>query len=321
MTLGLGQRIAFTLGALLVYRVGTCIPVPGIDPSALQQLFRGRGDMWSSMLSGYHGVHRVSLFSLGIYPYISAAVVVQLLSLFFSKGGRASASGGRYVLGLVAVLVVFQASGIAFALERVPGIVVEPGWLFRLTTVITLTGGTFFLIWLSGRMNERGVGNGLALLLSVGMAVDLPPGVAGLIEVARRGMISTDWIIGLGVFVIAVIAFVVFMELARRRVPVRFMRKQIGDRVIESQPSMLCLKINNAGLIPAALTTWFLSFQPLIRDFANRHGPAWLELRHRRSSSIGRPAFMIVGGRSVIVFFALLYTALLARSRECGREA
>jgi preprotein translocase subunit SecY len=312
MTLGLGQRIAFTLGALLVYRIGTYIPLPGIDPAVLQQFFRGQRGMAFPVLSGDDAVHRLSIFALDIFPYISAAVIVQLLSLFFSRGSARSArqrSGEPYVLGLTAAFVGFQAFGIAFGLERVTGIVPEPGWLFRVSTVLSLIGSTFFLIWLSGLITSYGVGNGLALLLFVGVAAELPADVADLIELGRLGALSTDRIMALGVVAIAVLALVVFVELARRHVPVQYVRRQLGDRAIESQPSVLTLKINNAGVIPVVVASWFFSLQTSAAQFAVNRGPAWLNYGIAQFGH-GRPGFMILA-TILIIFLALLYTALL----------
>lgn len=190
MSLGLGQRITFTLGALLVYRIGAYIPVPGIDPAVWERLFRGQSSGVLSIFPGNDAVRRLSIFALDIFPYISAAVVFQLLLLF----SRARADSGprrtgyRYVLGLTVTFAALQASGIALGLERISGLVLEPGWLFRISTVVSLIGGTFFLVWLSGLITARGIGNGLSLLLFAGIAAELPAGVAGLVDLARRGV-------------------------------------------------------------------------------------------------------------------------------------
>ena len=186
MSLGLGQRIAFSLGALLVYHVGTYIPIPGIDSSLWLTLFRGHGSSPLSMFYANDAVHRLSILALGIFPYLSAAVVVQLLSLLLLRTRAESSprrTGDRYVLALTATFAALQASGIAFGLERVPGLVSEPGWLFRTSTIVSLIGGSFFLIWLSGLITARGVGNGLALLLFAGIATDIP---AATISSGRR---------------------------------------------------------------------------------------------------------------------------------------
>jgi preprotein translocase subunit SecY len=311
MSLGLGQRIAFTLGALLVYRIGTYIPLPGIDPTVWEQSIRG-GSAAASIVWGSSAIRPISILALSISPYISAAVVIQLFSLFALRAGAQNSrrrGSERYVLGLTVAFVALQALGIAFGLEGASGIAAESGWVFRMTTVISMIGGTFFLVWLSGLITVCGVGSGLALLLFVGMAVDLPAGVAGFIELGRQGTVSTSQILFVAVLAVAVLALVVFMELARRHVPIQYPRRQIGERMFEGQPSVLSLKINNAGVIPVALTTWFLSFQPLIGNFVDRNGPLWLKSGVAQLGH-GQLGFMILA-TILIVFFTLLYTAVL----------
>lgn len=298
----LGRRIAFTLGALLVYRIGTYIPLPGIDPPIWERLFRARAEG-----IGDGGIHRLAIFALDISPYVSAAIIVQLFSLFFRRVGPRS--GKRYVLGLTAVFTALQALNIAVAIERVSGVVADPGWLFRISTVLSLTGGTFFLVWLSELITVRGVGNGLALFLFVGVVTELPAGIVGILNLERQGVVSTDQILFIVGMMVAVVTLIVFMELARRHIPIQFVRRQVGGGAIESQPSILSLKINNAGAIPFVFASWFLSVQILIDDFARLHGPAWLSSAVNQFS-YGRPGFEILAA-ILIVFFALLYTALL----------
>jgi preprotein translocase subunit SecY len=310
MSLGLGQRIAFSLGALLVYHVGTYIPIPGIDSSLWLTLFRGHGSSPLSMFYANDAVHRLSILALGIFPYLSAAVVVQLLSLLLLRTRAESSprrTGDRYVLALTATFAALQASGIAFGLERVPGLVSEPGWLFRTSTIVS--GGSFFLIWLSGLITARGVGNGLALLLFAGIATDIPAGVASLVDLAQRGVVSSDFVMFVALATVAAVACIVFIELARRNLPIQYVSWRVGDRIIAGGPSHLSLKLNSAGLIPAVVASWLLSIVPRIVDFANRQGLDWLRSAAGQFSN-GRPGFMLLAV-VLIVFLSLLYTAFL----------
>jgi preprotein translocase subunit SecY len=241
----LARRIVFTLGAFLVYRLGSYIPLPGISP-----------------LPGVSG-NRLSIFSLGILPYLSAAIFIQLLSMVSSKLRalpRAGEAGrrkiARYTIGLAIILTAFQAFGIASGLQGIPNLVSDPGGLFVLSTTVTLTGGTMFLIWLSDQITVRGIGNGLALMLFAGVAADMPRVVASMVELVRRGasLLVILWV--------ALVGLVVFVELARRRVPVEFAGRKRGDRFVLAQPTHLSLKLNSAGLIPTVVAAWLL-FLPL----------------------------------------------------------
>jgi preprotein translocase subunit SecY len=227
----LGRRIAFTLCALLLYRVGTYIPLPGIDPVVWDAIFRSnRGGILGGLdvLSG-GAIQRLSIFALGINPFISAAILIQLMTMGISSLARLRTEGERgrkaihqYTLCLTLVLVIFQSYGVSIALEGVNNLVSEPGLAFRLSTVATLTGGTIFLIWLSEQITFSGVGNGLALILFIGVVMEVPRGIAGLLMLGRQGALSTGLILVVLAMAVAVIAFIVFIELARRHVPVEF---------------------------------------------------------------------------------------------------
>ena len=247
----LARRIVFTLGAFLVYRLGSYIPLPGISP-----------------LPGVSG-NRLSIFSLGILPYLSAAIFIQLLSMVSSKLRalpRAGEAGrrkiARYTIGLAIILTAFQAFGIASGLQGIPNLVSDPGGLFVLSTTVTLTGGTMFLIWLSDQITVRGIGNGLALMLFAGVAADMPRVVASMVELVRRGDLSPERASLLVILWVALVGLVVFVELARRRVPVEFAGRKRGDRFVLAQPTHLSLKLNSAGLIPTVVAAWLL-FLPL----------------------------------------------------------
>jgi len=261
MTPELIRRIWFTLGALLVFRLGTFVPLPGIAPSVWEQIFRSQSDGilgMANLLSG-GGIHRLAIFALGLVPYVSAAVLLQLLPII-SKRLRALRTQGErgrrtvelYTRFLTALLSMLQAYGIAIGLESVPGLVAEPGWLFRTTTVLTLTGGVMALVWLSEWITARGLGNGVTLILFAGLVAEVPAGIAGMLELGRQGVLSSGAILVLLGLAIAFVALVVAVERARRRLPVHTQGSE-GD-----PPSYLSFKLNNAGIIPAVLASWVL---------------------------------------------------------------
>jgi len=318
MSSELGRRIAFTLGALLVFRLGSYIPIPGIDIEVLQQLFRrqpgGLFDM-ADMLAG-GGVHRLSIFALNIAPYFTAAIVVQLFLLFFPRAGARGRAGHRgrtgvmrWTLGLAMAFAAFQAFGIASALEGFRDLVAEPGPLFRLSTVVSLTGGTLFLVWLCELITLRGVGNGLGLLLFVGIVTQVPASIGKTLELGRDGILNSNQILGLGIFAVAVIGFIVVMERARRRVPIEFSGRQVGDRAIAAQASGLPLKLNSAGVIPVVVAPWLLYIAIVVADLAGGFDTAWVD-SVTRNFGPGSPGFMIVTVIA-IVLFAFIYTAFV----------
>jgi preprotein translocase subunit SecY len=265
MKSGLARRIVFTLGALLVYRLGTYIPLSGV--TAVPGVTVSSGAQFS-------------IFSLWILPYLSAAILIQLLSMVSSKLSalpRAGEAGRRkirrYTIGLAVVLTAFQAFGIASSLQGIPHLVNEPGGLFLLSTTATLTGGTIFLIWLSELMTVHGIGNGLALLLFAGVAGKMPNEIATVFELTRQGALSVERVSWLAIFWIAVVGLVVFVELARRRVPLEFAGRKCGDGFVLAQSTHLSLKINGAGLIPTVVAPWLyllpLTVAGLVLDHAS----------------------------------------------------
>ena len=248
----LARRIVFTLGALLVYRLGTYIPLPGVGGSGPQ--IPG-----VTVVTG----SRFSIFSLWIMPYLSAAILIQLVSMVSSKlsalprGGEAGRRKiARYTIVLAVFLTAFQAFGMASGLQRIPNFVNEPGGLFLLSTTVTLTGGTIFLIWLSEQITARGVGNGLALLLFAGVAVEMPHAIATMVELTRQGTLSVERASLLAILWVALVGLVVFVELARRRVPVEFASRKLEDRSLPAQSGHLSLKLNSAGLMPTVVAPW-----------------------------------------------------------------
>src|SRR5262249_10697218 len=235
MTLELTRRISVTLGVLLVYRLGTYIPLPGIDPSVWDQIFRSQAGGTLGMFNMISGgaIHRMAIFALGIMPYLSAAILLQLLAIASTtlRALRRKGEYGRrivdaYTYSLTILLAVFQSLGIAIGLEGVSNLVADPGWLFRISTVLTLTGGTMLLVWLMGQITARGIGNGVTLIPFVGVVTDLPAAIAGILELGRLGLLSNGPLLALLATTVALTALVVVVERARRRLPVVFQKPQ-----------------------------------------------------------------------------------------------
>jgi preprotein translocase subunit SecY len=302
MTPELRRRIGFTLGALLVYRLGTHVPLPGLDPSAMPPLYRVLSNDILEMIrvsSAGGGIHRISILDLDILPYVSAAIIVQLISAWRrlkQRGEQGLQTINRYTIFLTLVLVVVQAAGIAIGLEDLPNLVTEPGWLFRTSTVVTLTGGTVFLAWLSRQITARGIGNGIALILLTRIVIDLPGRIADALELGQRGLLSSGFILVLAVMALTVTGVIVFMEGARRTVPVLYSSREFGARMIGEGSSPIPFKLNGAGVIPVLIASWLLS-----------------ELEH------GQPRFMIL----YFVFIVLgtfLYAAMVLGPTEIADE-
>jgi preprotein translocase subunit SecY len=266
MTQDLAQRVAFTIGALLIYRLGQYVPLPGIDPEAWAVISRSQGSGVIGAISTLSGTRRMAILALGILPYISAAVLVQLativsrrvraLSREGERGRRVMVSSARY---LTLLLTVIQAWGIAGALAQVGSVVARPGPLFVLSTVVTLSGGTMFLVWLAEQITARGIGNGIAVILLAGIVTQVPEAIAYTLELGRQGVLSTQQIGVLLLVVLAVTALVVAMELARRQLPIRYPERQVGSRKLDERVSDLSLKLNPAGIVPLLLASLVLT--------------------------------------------------------------
>ena len=324
----LSRRLAFLLLALVIYRVGAHIPVPGIDPSQLQQLFNGQqGGILSlfNMLSG-GALSRFTVFALGIMPYISASIIMQLLTYVlpaFEQLKKEGEAGRRKITQYTRFgtlgLALFQSLGIAMALEASAGLVIAPGFGFRMTAVVSLTAGTMFLMWLGEQITERGLGNGISILIFAGIAAGLPSSIGGLLELVRTGAMGPL----VSIFIIAVVMlvtyFVVFVERGQRKILVNYARRQVGNKVYGGQSSHLPLKLNMAGvippifassiiLLPATVINWFSSGEtdnPVVlfmKDMAGALTP-------------GQPIYVMFYA-AAIIFFCFFYTALVFNSRE-----
>jgi preprotein translocase subunit SecY len=323
----LKKRIWFTLGALLVYRLGTYIPLPGINLEALQQAFQQQSSGILGMFNMFAGgaVERMAIFALGIMPYISASIIVQLMTAVIPTLEQLKKEGeaGRKVINqytryLTVVLAVFQSYGIAVGLEGATNIVADPGWFFRFTAVVTLTGGTMFLMWLGEQITSRGIGNGISLIIFAGIVANIPAAIAGTLELGRQGALSTPIILGVIVLAVVVVAFIVFMERAQRRLLIQYPKRQIGNRMFQGDSSHLPLKLNTSGVIPPIFASSLLLLPITVANFSAGQGPGWLTTVTALLGN-GQPLHMLFYG-SLIVFFAFFYTAVVFNPKDTAEQ-
>ncbi len=314
----LKQRIWFTLGALLVYRLGTYIPLPGINPQAVAELFQQQSTGILGMFNMFAGgaVGRMAIFALNIMPYISASIIVQLLTAVSphlealkKEGEQGRKTLNQYTRYGTVFLAALQAYGIAVGLEGAGNVVHDPGMFFRISTVITLTGGTVFLMWLGEQITQRGVGNGISLIIFAGIVAGLPQAIAHMLELGRQGAMSTGIILAIFVMAVLVVAFIVFMERAQRRLLIQYPKRQVGNRMFQGESSHLPLKLNTAGVIPPIFASSLLLLPITVANFSSGEGPAWLTtvttlLGH------GQPLYMLLYAVGII-FFAFFYTAVV----------
>src|SRR5215216_1808443 len=281
----LKKRIWFTIGALLVYRLGTHIPLPGLNPEAYAQAFRGQSGGVLGMFNMFSGgaVQRMAIFALGIMPYISSSIIMQLMTSVVPSLEALKKEGeqGRKVINQytrygTVLLSLVQAYGISVGLEGGNGIVNDPGMFFRISTVITLVGGTMFLMWLGEQITARGIGNGISLIIFAGIVANLPSALVATLELGRQGAISTALILGVLVMVVAVIYFIVFMERAQRRLLINYPKRQVGNRMYEGQTSFLPLKLNTSGVIPPIFASSLLLLPATIASFQTNQGTGFL---------------------------------------------
>jgi preprotein translocase subunit SecY len=297
MTASLAQRIALTIGALLLFQLGEYIPLPGVNPDAWAVLAHGQGSGIAGMLAASSGgVRRLAIFALGLVPYVSAAVLVQLATIVSRRlrarardGERGRAAMVRYARYLTVLLTAFQAWGVANGLERVNGVVTHPGPLFVLSTVLTLTGGTMFLVWLAEQITARGIGNGIALILLTGIVTELPREIATALEFMRQYRVGSEQIDAVALIVVAVTAVAVAIELARRRLPVIYSARAVGTRQLAERKADLSLKLNPAGIVPVLLASFLMSvLVAMLGFFAGFDLPLIAQLRP------GNPVYLVL---------------------------
>ena len=328
----LRQRLIFLVLALLVFRLGAHIPVPGIDPDQLAQLFAGQKDGILGMFNLFSGgaLSRFTVFALGIMPYISASIIMQLMTIVvptleaMKKEGQAGQRKiTQYTRYATVLLATFQALGISVALQSQPGLVINPGFIFELNTVVTLVTGTMFLMWLGEQITERGLGNGISIIIFGGIVSGLPSALASLLELVRTGSMNIISALLIVVICVAVTYFVVFVERGQRRILVNYAKRQVGNKIYGGQSSYFPLKLNMAGVIPpifassiilfpATIAGWFTSGEPtnmfsrIIKDLAATLAP-------------GQPVYTILYA-AAIIFFCFFYTALVFNSRDTAEN-
>jgi preprotein translocase subunit SecY len=320
----LRRRLVFLLLALVVYRIGAHIPVPGINPDQLAELFQGQQGGILSLFNMFSGgaLSRFTVFALGIMPYISASIIMQLLTYVvptFEQLKKEGEAGRRkitqYTRYATLGLAVFQSLGIAVALESSPGLVIDPGMGFRFTAVVTLTAGTMFLMWLGEQITERGLGNGISILIFGGIAAGLPGAIGGLLELVRTGAMSIIAALFIVALVILVTWFVVFVERGQRKILVNYARRQVGNKVYGGQSSHLPLKLNMAGVIPPIFASSIILLPATVANWFSS-GDSMLWLKDIASSlAPGQPVYVMLYA-AAIIFFCFFYTALVFNSRE-----
>jgi len=320
----LKKRIWFTLGALLVYRLGTYLPLPGIDPNIWEQVFRSQAGGILGMFNMFAGggIHRMAIFALNIMPYISASIIIQLLTTVspqleaLKKEGEAGRKTlNQYTRYLTVILAAFQSYGIAVGLEGAGNVVSDPGLFFRISTAVTLTGGTMFLMWLGEQITSRGIGNGISLIILSGIVAELPSALASMLELGRQGALSTGLILVVIVMAVVVIAFIVFMERAQRRLLIQYPKRQVGNQMFEGQSSHLPLKLNTSGVIPPIFASSLLLLPATVASFeANGQSFGWLGVITSYLAH-GTPLYMALY-IGLIVFFCFFYTAIVFNPAE-----
>ena len=320
----LRRRLVFLLLALVVYRIGAHIPVPGINPDQLRQLFSGQQGGILNLFNMFSGgaLSRFTVFALGIMPYISASIIMQLMTYVvptFEQMKKEGQTGQRKITqytryGTLA-LALFQSFGIAVALEASQGLVIAPGWGFRMTAVISLTAGTMFLMWLGEQITERGLGNGISILIFAGIAAGLPSAVGGLLELVRTGAMSIIVALFIVALVCVVTYFVVFVERGQRKILVNYARRQVGNKVYGGQSSHLPLKLNMAGVIPPIFASSIILLPATVVGwFSAGDSMRWLK-DIAATLTPGQPVYVMLYA-AAIIFFCFFYTGLVFNSRE-----
>ena len=325
----LKKRLWFTVGALIIYRLGTYLPLPGIDPGALADIFSQQSSGILGMFDMFSGgaLSRMTIFALNIMPYITASIIMQLMTAIvpsleaLKKDGEAGRKMiNQYTRYLTVLLATVQGYGIAVGLESASGVVDDPGLFFRVTTVVTLVGGTLFLMWLGEQITSRGVGNGISLIIFAGIVANLPTALAGTLELGRTGALSSLLIVLLFVMAAAVIAFIVFIERSVRKILVQYPKRQHGNKVFGGDQSFLPLKINVPGVIPPIFASSLLLMPVSIINLTGGQagGSDWLVALNAMLGR-GQPLYLLIYV-SMIVFFAFFYTAIVFNPEDTAEN-
>ena len=318
----LQKRLLFTFAALIIYRLGTYIPLPGIDTAVIAEVFEQQSDGILGMFNMFAGgaLGRMTIFALNIMPYISAAIIIQLgtavvpsLAQLKKEGEAGRKKINQYTRYGTVLLAAVQAYGIAAGLEGFQGqsgsAVLEPGMFFRMTTVVTLTGGTIFLMWLGEQITARGVGNGISLIIFSGIVAELPRALVNTLELGRTGVLSGGILIILIIMALGVVAFIVFIERSQRRIVVQYPKRQVGRRMFGGESSHLPLKLNTAGVIPPIFASSILLLPITAISMNSGQGPGWLT-DVAGFMGRGQPAYMLLYA-AAIIFFTFFYTSVV----------
>jgi len=325
----LKSRLLFTVGALIIYRLGTYLPIPGIDPGALANIFSQQSSGILGMFDMFSGgaLSRMTIFALNIMPYITASIIMQLMTAIVPSLETLKKDGesGRKIINqytryMTVVLATVQGYGIAVGLESASGVVGDPGMFFRVTTVVTLVGGTLFLMWLGEQITSRGVGNGISLIIFAGIVANLPSALAGTLELGRTGALSAFLIVLLFAMAIAVIAFIVFIERSVRKILVQYPKRQHGNKVFGGDQSFLPLKINVPGVIPPIFASSLLLMPISIINLTGGQsgGADWLVTLNALLGR-GQPLYLLIY-IGMIVFFAFFYTAIVFNPEDTAEN-
>ena len=319
----LHKRIWFTVIAMIVYRLGTYVPIPGIDIAAFSRAFQGQSQGILGMFNMFSGgaVERMAIFSLNVTPYISASIIVQLLGSVYPPWEKLRKEGGeagrkqlnQYTRYLTVVLALFQSFGIAVGLQASQGLVFNPGLFFVASTVVTLTGGTMFLMWLGEQITSRGVGNGISLMIFAGIVATLPRGIWQMFSMTRTGAMSATGLFAIVILAAVVVLAIVFVERSQRRLLVQYPKRQVGNRMFGGETSFLPLKINTAGVIPPIFASSLLLLPATVMGFAATADlPPWLQWLPQAVGMLqhGQPLFMVFYG-ALIIFFCFFYTSIV----------
>jgi preprotein translocase subunit SecY len=323
----LKRRLWFTVGAFIIYRLGTFIPMPGVNPAAFAETFRQQSGGILGMFNMFSGgaLERMAIFALNIMPYISASIIMQLMQSMspkleaLKKEGEAGRKQlNQYTRYMTVVLAALQAYGIAVGLEgsrnAAGAVVIDPGFFFRATTVITLVGGTIFLMWLGEQVTQRGVGNGTSLIIFAGIVAGLPGAMVQLFELSRTGSISPAVLVFFLALALAVVAVIVFFERAQRRLLVQYPKRQVGNKMFQGEASHLPLKLNPSGVIPPIFASSLLLLPITVAQFSAGQGPDWLNTIVTMLGT-GQPLQMAVYA-AMIIFFTFFYTAVVINPKE-----
>jgi len=322
----LKKRIWFTLGALIVYRLGTYIPVPGVDASVMSEMMRSHGGGILGMFDMFSGgaLGRMTVFALNIMPYISASIIIQLMSAAIpsletlkKEGEQGRKRLNQYTRYLTVFIAMFQSYGISVGLESMHGAfgaaVIDPGFFFRISCMVTLVGGTMFLMWLGEQITARGIGNGTSLIIMAGIVANLPSAMASMLELGRTGALSPFFILLFVVIAMVTVAAIVFVERAQRRIPVQYPKRQVGNRMFGGDSTHMPLKINTSGVIPPIFASSILLIPATLAGFSTG-GPAWLQAITNQLAH-GQPLYMVLYA-AMIIFFAYFYTAVVFNPEE-----